>query len=80
MPGIPQLFCVVGLCGSPRCTMSTPIFRVDPERMAAEIDRQMARLIDSMHTAADVDSIGRYGSPVVTRLLEATERWVGRLE
>lgn len=47
--------------------------------MVTEIDRQMARLVDSMHAAADVDSVSRYGSSVVARLLEATERWVGRL-
>lgn len=80
MPGIPQLFCVVGTCGSPRCTTSTPIFLVDSERMAVEIGRKTARLVDSMHAAADVDSVSRYGSSVVARLLEATERWVGRLE
>lgn len=53
---------------------------VDPDWMVTEIDRQMARLIDSMHAAADADSVSRYGSFVVTRLLETTERWVGRLE
>lgn len=52
---------------------------VDPDWMAAEIDRQMARLVDSMHAAADVDSVSRYGSPVVARLLAATQRWVGQL-
>ncbi|MGN0094919.1 MAG: HipA domain-containing protein, partial [Corynebacterium sp.] len=39
---------------------------VDPDWMVTEIDRQMARLIDSMHAAADVDSVSRYGSSVVT--------------
>lgn len=52
---------------------------VDPDWLVAEIDRQKAEIVENMRAAARLAGISEYDSPVVARMLAATERWIARL-